>query len=317
MKNPGHHLQRIDLSGSTLWLQYFNRELVSFDLHTGEFQIEKPPFISPVDDFFLLPGGRVIVVMKKGDIWVNTAGDWEFLTEIPFSGLSTDHTRISCPRVNRPGFGMVPLEERAYRMMIQEDEIVVVSPCNLYRYSLDTGEWRVIPLSDCLLDAAQISMAAGPGIYLFLGFNRGELQGGLKLVSRDSGQLVTIDGRLPVTGIVPDPSMNGAMIVSAGCCHRSLDFGGLYRVFNGKIEPLYLESAIFDLKLSGNCVYAAGKGNILNYDGKRIISGNPGKFSDLNGLKCSDTTKKSFQVCTDINQIVSQSGLTPLLAVRR
>ncbi len=89
MDNPGHHLQRIDLCGSILWLHYFERTLFSFDLDKREFQMETPPFASAADDFFLLPDGRILVAMERGDIWVKTLGNWEFLTEIPFAGL--DH----------------------------------------------------------------------------------------------------------------------------------------------------------------------------------------------------------------------------------
>ena len=87
MENPGHHLQRIDLCGPTLWLHYFERLLFSFNLESEEFQRETPPFASAADDFFLLPDGRIVVAMEGGDIWINTSGNWEFLTEIPFAGL--------------------------------------------------------------------------------------------------------------------------------------------------------------------------------------------------------------------------------------
>ena len=317
MEKPGHHLQRIDLSGSTLWLHYFERSLFSFDLDSREFQRENPPFMSAADDFFLLPDGRVLVAMERGDIWVNTFGNWEFLTEIPFAGLSHSNTRTPPPRVNRPGFGAVPLKERTYRMIVREDEIVVVSPFNLYRFSLDSGVWEVTPLGEWLFDAIQISMAAGAGNSLYVGFNRGELPGGLKLIDGDTGRVVTVDGRQPVSGIVPDPCMNGDLVVSAGCCHRSLDFGGLYHVSGERMEPFFLESAVFDLRLSGNSVVAAGKNSLLHYDGKRVLPGTPGEFSEINGLICSDLTKSIFQVCTDINTMVSASGLTPLIAVRR
>jgi hypothetical protein len=136
------------------------------------------------------------------------------------------------------------------------------------------------------------------------------------MIDGDSGRVVTIDGRQPVTGIVQDPCTNGDLVVSAGCCLRSLDFGGLYCVSGNNMEPIYLESAIFDLKPSGNGLMAAGKGFFLYYNGKQIISCHPGKFSVMNGLTCSDMTKKSFQVCTDINTKVSKPGLTPLIAVR-
>lgn len=317
MENPGHFLQRIDLSGTTLWLQYFNRTLYSFDLESREFQRENPPFLSALDDFFLMPDGKVLVAMEKGDIWVNTSGNWEFLTEIPFSGLSKGCTRTPPPRVTTPGYGGVPSEEKTYRMVIIEEEIVVLSPFNIYMFSLDSGEWTVIPLSEWLFDAMQVSIATGPNNSIFVGFNRGELPGGLKMIAGDSGKVETIDGRQPVTGIVPDPCAHGGLVVSAGCCHRSLDFGGLYFVSGNKMEPLYLETAIFDLKSSDNGILAAGKGLFLYYDGKKIRSCHPGKISVMNGLTCSDMTKKSFQVCTDINTRVSGSGLTPLIAVRR
>ena len=198
-------------------------------------------------------------------------------------------------------------------MIIREDEIIVLSPFNMYRFSLDSGVWEVMPLGEWLFDAAQISMAAGPGNSLYVGFNRGELPGGLKLIDGNTGRVVTVDGRQPVTGIVPDPCMNGDMVVSAGCSHRSLDFGGLYHVYGESMEPFYLDSAIFDLKSSGNSLVAAGKGFFLHFDGKRILSGPAGEFSDMNGLVCSDPLKSSFQVCTDINSLVSGPGSRPSL----
>jgi hypothetical protein len=163
----------------------------------------------------------------------------------------------------------------------------------------------------------QISMAAGPGKSLYAGFNRGGLPGGLKMIAGDTGRVVTIDGRQPVTGIVPDPFMSGHLVVSAGCSHRSLDFGGLYHVSGERFEPFYLGSAIFDLKSSGNRLLAAARGHLLSYDGSRIVSRSPGTFSDINGLTCSETGITSFLVCTDINERVSGPGLTPLLAVPR
>ena len=317
MENPGHHLQRIDLCGSTLWLHYFERTLFSFDLETQEFQRETPPFVSAADDFFLLPDGRILVAMERGDIWVNTFGNWEFLTDIPFAGLKHSATRTPPPRVNRQGFGSVPIKERTYRMIIQEEEIVILSPFNLYRFSLDSGAWKLTPLAECLFDAVQISLAAGSGKDLYVGFNRGKFQGGLKLISGDTGRIVTVDGRQPVTGIVPDPSGNGSMILSAGCYHHSLDFGGLYRVSGEQMQPFYLESAVFDLKQSGDSLIAVGKSSTLCYNGNRILSGPTGGFSDIQGLICSDTGKSIFRVCSDINAMVSGSGYTPLLAVRR
>ena len=119
MEKPGHHLQRIDLCGSTLWLHYFERTLFSLDLNNWEFQRESPPFVSAVDDFYLLPGGRILVAMEGGDIWVHTSGNWEFLTEIPFAGLDHSTTLTPPPRVNRQGFGSAPSKERTYRMIIQ------------------------------------------------------------------------------------------------------------------------------------------------------------------------------------------------------
>jgi len=318
MENPGHHLQRVECSGSsTLWLQYFERTLFSFDLNSREFQSEAPPFVSAVDDFFLLPDGKIVVAMEKGDIWVNTSGKWEFLTDIPFAGLNKDLTRTPPPRVNRRGFGMVPEEERTYRIIIHEDEIIVLSPFNLYRFSLDSGEWLVTPLGEWLFDAMQISIAAGPEHSLYVGFNRGELHGGLKLIAGDNGKVVTLDGRQPISGIEPDPLVNDRCIVSAGCYHRSLDFGGLYHVSEEKMEPFYLESAVYDLKSSGNFIVGSGKGSFLFYNGVTIRSVSTGKFSNLNGLVCSDHSKNSFQVCTDLNTLVSGTGLTPLVAIRR
>ncbi len=204
----------------------------------------------------------------------------------------------------------------AYRMIISEEEIVGLSPFNLYRFSLDSDEWIVIPLREWIFDAIQVSISTGPNNSFYVGFNRAELPGGLKMINGDSGGVVTIDGRQPVTGIVPDPFRNGDQVVSAGFCHRSLDFWGLYCVSGNKMEPLFLESAIFDLKSSGNGVLAAGKGLFLYYDGKKIHSCHPGKFSVTNELTCSDMTKKSFQVCTDINTRVSGPAFTPLIAVR-
>lgn len=317
MEKPGHHLQRIDMSGSTLWLHYFERTLFSFDLNRREFQQESPPFMSAVDDFFLLPDGRILVAMEQGDVWINTFGDWEFLTDIPFAGLAKGITLTPPPRVNRPGFGMAPSTERTYRLIIHGAEIVVLSPVNLYRYSLDSGEWVVTPLSEWLFDAVQISMAAGPGHSVYTGFNRGELPGGLKMIAGDTGRVVTVDGRQPITGIVPDPCMNEGLVVSAGCCHRSMDFGGLYRLSGMRMDPLFQESAVFDLKLSANFLFAAGKNSFLHYDGSRILSGPTGKFSKIEGLACSDISKTVFQVCTDVNAIVSGSGHTPLIAVRK
>jgi hypothetical protein len=317
MEKPGHNLQRIDLSGSILWLHYFDRTLFSFNLESREFQKEKPPFVSAVDDFFLLPDGRVLAAMERGDIWVNTSGDWEYLTDIPFAGLAQDITRKPPPRVNRPGSGAIPTKERTYRMIIREDEIIVLSPFNIYRFSLDSGLWEVTPLGEWLFDAAQISMAAGAENSLYVGFNRGEMPGGLKLIDCDTGRVLTVDGRQPVSGIVPDTRINGNLVVSAGFSHRSLDFGGLYCVNGERMEPFYLDSAIFDLKSSGDTLIAAGKGFFLQYDGDMILSCPAGDFSNMEGLVCSDPLKSSFQVCTDINSLVSGPGLTPLLAVRR
>ncbi len=113
------------------------------DLNNWEFQRESPPFISAVDDFFLLPGGRILVAMEGGDIWVHTSGNWEFLTEIPFAGLDHSITLTPPPRMNRQGFGSAPSKERTYRMIIQEDEIVILSPFNRYRFSLDSGIWKL------------------------------------------------------------------------------------------------------------------------------------------------------------------------------
>jgi hypothetical protein len=317
MEKPGHHLQRIDLFGPVLWLQYFERQLFSFNLDSREFQRETPPFVSALDDFFLLPDGRVVVAMEKGDIWVNTSGTWEFLSDIPFTGLTKDVTRTPQPRVNRQGFGIVPEKERTYRMIIQGDYIVVLSPFNLYRFCLDSGEWEITPLTEWIFDAIQISVAAGPGSSIYVGFNRGELQGGLKLILGDTGRVVTIDGRQPVSGIVPDPCMNGDLVMSAGCCHRSLEFGGLYRVCGNRMDPIYLDSAIFDIKASGTSLVCAGNGSFLSYDGEQILACPQGEFSEINGMVCSDVSKKVFVVATDINTIGSGSGLTPLIAIRR
>ena len=65
-------------------------------------------------------------------------------------------------------------------MIIQEEEIVILSPFNLYRFSLDSGVWNLTPLAEWLFDAVQISLAAGPGKDLYAGFNRGKLPGGFK-----------------------------------------------------------------------------------------------------------------------------------------
>ena len=190
--------------------------------------------------------------------------------------------------MNRRGFGSVPAKERTYRLILQEEEITILSPYNLYRFSLDSGEWNLAPLAEWLFDAVQISLAAGTRErLLYVGFNRGELPGGLKLINGDTGQIVTVDGRQPVSGILPDPG-NGSMIISAGCCHRSLEFGGLHRVSGERMQSIYRESAIFDLKTSGDSLIAAGKNSILCYNGDRILSGSPGGFSDIKGLMCSD-----------------------------
>lgn len=317
MEKPGHHLQRIDLFGPTLWLQYFERLLFSFNLESEEFQRETPPFVSAVDDFFLLPDGRIVVAMEGGDIWINTSGDWEFLSEIPFAGLKKGFTKTPCPRMNHRGFGMVPEKERTYRLILQGDYIAVLSPLNLYRFSLDSGEWEIVPLSEWIFDAVQITLAAGPGSLLYVGFNRGELQGGLKLIEGDTGRVSTIDGRQPVSGILPDPVMDDSMVVSAGCCHRNLEFGGLYRVCGNRMDPIYRNSAIFDIKTSNTSIVGAGNGSCLFYDGNKILSNPPGIFSERNGLVCSDLSKSAFQVVTDINTVISCSGLTPLIAIRR
>ena len=40
-----------------------------------------------------------MVAMEKGDIWVNTSGNWEFLSDIPFAGLAKGiHQDTATPR---------------------------------------------------------------------------------------------------------------------------------------------------------------------------------------------------------------------------
>ena len=101
---------------------------------------------------------------------------------------------------------------------------------------------------------------------------------GIETDCRGYRKVVTVDGRQPISGIEPDPCINNCLIVSAGCCHRSLDFGGLYHVYSGKMEPFYLESAVYDLKSSENFVVASGKGSILSYNGTTILSGSQVNF---------------------------------------
>lgn len=317
MENPGLHLSRIDVHGSTLWLHYFEQMLFSFDLVTRMFQREVPPFKAGVDDFFLLHDGRILAAMETGDIWVNTSGDWEFLTEVPYSGLRKDITRTPSPRVNKKGFGMIPAKEKIYRMVVHGDQVIVLSQFNLYRFFLDSGEWMIIPLGEWLFDAVQVTVAACPGNSFYVGFNRGEIPGGVKLIEGDTGRVITVDGRQPVNGIIPDPWNEEYMVASAGCSHRTLDFGGIYLINGDRMEPIYRQSAIYDMKLSGNYIMAAGKELLLSYDGKKFLSGPAGVFSDMNGLLCTDITKGVFQVCTNINTMISACGLTPLLAVRR
>jgi hypothetical protein len=59
-----------------------------------------------------------------------------------------------------------------------------------------------------------------------------------------------------------------------------LILGDFYRVSGEKMQPFYLESAVFDLKISGDSLIAAGRSSILSYDGTSILSGSPGEFSD-------------------------------------
>jgi hypothetical protein len=315
-KNPGHHLKRIEIREHKFWLQYFNRTLYTLNFSNGEFKQVVPPFISPLDDYFLLPDGRVLVAMEKGDIWVNSYGNWEFLTDIPFAGINHIRTRTPPPRVNKPGFGSIPGQERTYRLFIEGDEILVLSPFNLYRFSLDSGMWDIIPLGEWLPDAVQISIVVVPDGSLYIGFNRGEIPGGLKKINPRTGQLTTIDGRQPVTGMVTDPVETGVVILSAGCRHRSMDFGGIYRVRGEHIESLYRDSAVFDLKSSGESIIGAGNGTFHRYDADGIQSASAGEYQEFRGLKVTDVSKRAFLVCSDINMIVLGSGRTPLLGVR-
>ena len=177
MENPCHHLQRVELPWLFKPLAPFSSIQVLVKPSTARNFKGRPRRLLVPLMFFSRAGWKSRGSNGKGGYLGQYFGNWEFLTDIPFAGLNKGLTRTPPPRVNRPGFGMVPKKERTYHIIIHEDEIIVLSPFNLYRFSLDSGEWQVIPLGEWLFDAVQISIAAGPEHSIYAGFNRGELPG--------------------------------------------------------------------------------------------------------------------------------------------
>lgn len=191
------------------------------------------------------------------------------------------------------------------------------------------------------------ALAAGDAIWV--GFNVGEWGGGLRRISRNNGNITTVEqnrsGNLcggplnsdcdPVNGLVGAPWDRTCVVAAIGLVHM-MSHGRIVEVCNGKVRRLYFKPldpqpprgtlddgepsstvAFYGLTRADNMVWAIGIDGIYRFAGNQAPKFQPlPKFHNRGGYWVSFDIPDIALVMTDVNRRASMSGAVPIMAAR-
>lgn len=236
--------------------------------------------------------------------------------------------------------------DRAAALGCSPDDRTIEVVTNRRLLELSGGRLRTVSLSQTLEPRFAFGTVSANYDSIWIGFNIGEWEGGLKRINRHNGTVETIEniskpelcaGPLntscdPVTGIVQSPSKPDCIIASIGLVHMS-SHGRIIEVCGEKVRQIYSKSlgtnlpvtssmddfnttAFFSLARSGDTVWAIGIDGIYGFDGSQPRFSSLPSFEERAGYRISFDIPGLVLLMTNVNQRRSLSGAVPIMTAR-
>lgn len=215
------------------------------------------------------------------------------------------------------------------------NDLVLISDRSLSVVSPTGGAVRRVQLSQEIGAFPFRAAVTSDGRNLYIGENKGEFGGGLRLINLKTGEVTLIERRDsgdlcagplnascdPVTALLPDSANPACVIAAVGLAHLSLREGRILRVCGKDVEVVFEQPVklkhnidgsdpIYDLQLASNGVWAVGLRGLYFLSGHMVRKFELPKIEVAPGLYTNGGTKKLLLVKSGAN-----SAFTPHLAL--
>ena len=235
-------------------------------------------------------------------------------------------------------------QDRLVTLLVNYGSPIVIFQHGFYGLAADHKSWNHVPLQGELRRGVQVSTAPTVGGSVYLGYNRGEWGGGLQKIDLATGAVTNIEGQSdtspeallniasdPVTGAIADPQNKACVLVSVGLAHLSSTHGGILRICDTQVTPLWQKSVtryfnfkqwtdtepIFGLAPAGTdgSFWAISMDTLYRFapDGSYQKKYSLPKLHEHSGIYLSRDLPGAIVVRTGVNMSVSTSGYTPLI----
>lgn len=258
-------------SGDILWLLSSTGivrhcgALFSLDLRKRIVTELRIPTSGSVEQFLVLPGGKILVALSCGELWEYCSEKMKFLSSLPASPLPKLLDRYGLDRKSTlenirqsgmvKGQGGAFFRDRILNMFLDGNEILILTSASLLRYYLVSGTWNTVPLQHLIPKAIRMPAVLPGDGYIYQGTCIGEWGGDLKRINITTGAVDILFEGTQVTSLVENPWDPGTALFSMGSWHMGLNRGGISHT-SGNKEPLLSGKAVYNMTLVEDSIIA-------------------------------------------------------------
>lgn len=273
-------------SGATLWLLYRTGDIrptgTLYCLNFGDGKLKEisVPSSGRIEQFCMLPDGKILLVTTDRELWSYSQRTMEFLSQLPESPLSDLNRKYGLDNRSTlanvwesgmvKGMGCPLFCDRIMKMFPQCDEVVILTSSSIVRYNCTSGNWKILALPHFIPKAPRMPAALISDRYIYQGTCLGEDGGDLKRIDMKTGDIEILYKGTQVTSVMQDPGMPGEVLFSTGNWHMGLDWGGIYRT-GESFHSVFSGKAMYSMTSDHQDIIAASRDGIYRIQAGEIV----------------------------------------------
>ncbi|MCK9592359.1 MAG: hypothetical protein M0Q91_10175 [Methanoregula sp.] len=321
-----HLIETAALGGETLWLLcstgtfHPSGTLFALDVPNRKRAEISIPSSGTIEQFCMLPGGKIIIASSNRELWQYSSGKMEFLATLPESPLPAllDKYGLDNQSTIREvwesgmvrGRGCLLFRDRILKMFANGQDVLILTSSSLLRYGCVSGRWDVVSLPNLIPKTFRMpAIMPGDG-YLYQGTCLGEDGGDLKRIDIKTGAIDILYEGTQVTSVMLDPWNAGSVLFSTGTWHMGLNRGGIYPT-RGR-EPFFSGKAIYSISSYQNDIIAASPDGVYRFANGICFRFDYPDYSLFDGIRVVSDERFGTFVLTDIYRHRMVCGSVPL-----